>query len=96
MYFGEHRKVCCLVSNPYIRIHLQSCCYDVKTWLWVYERPYAGGFQLYHPSTYPLEHILNDAIYKNKCCVNQDYCDLYYDLRPTGACYASSSYDFGI
>ncbi|XP_060570002.1 uncharacterized protein LOC132728362, partial [Ruditapes philippinarum] len=72
----------------------KSCCYDVKTWLWVYERPFAGGFQLYHPR-YPLQHILNDVIYKTKCCVNSNYCNLFYELRPTGSCYASSPYDFG-
>ncbi|XP_053376387.1 uncharacterized protein LOC123533517 isoform X2 [Mercenaria mercenaria] len=73
----------------------KSCCYDLRTWLWVYERPLAGGFQLYSPQ-YPLEHIQNDVIPKTKCCVNSDYCNLYYELRPTGSCYVSSSYDYGV
>ncbi|XP_053387316.1 uncharacterized protein LOC128551050 [Mercenaria mercenaria] len=72
----------------------KSCCYDLRTWLWEYERPLAGGFQLYHPR-YPLDHIVNDVIPKTKCCVKSNYCNLYYELRPTGSCYISSSYDFG-
>ncbi|XP_053386927.1 uncharacterized protein LOC123542089 isoform X2 [Mercenaria mercenaria] len=72
----------------------KSCCYDLTTWLWVYERPLAGSFQLYNPR-HPLEHKVNDVQPKEKCCVLSKYCNLYYELRPTGSCYRTSPYNFG-
>ncbi|XP_053386930.1 uncharacterized protein LOC123542087 [Mercenaria mercenaria] len=72
----------------------KSCCYDLRTWLWVYERPLAGSFQLFNRH-HPLEHKINDVQPKTKCCVLSKYCNLYYDLRPTGSCYRTSPYNFG-
>ncbi|XP_053387247.1 uncharacterized protein LOC123541978 [Mercenaria mercenaria] len=72
----------------------KSCCYDLKTWLLIYERPLAGNFHLYN-SRHPSEHILNDVEPKTKCCVLSNYCHLYYELRPTGLCYKTSPYNFG-
>ncbi|XP_060570647.1 fibrillin-2-like isoform X2 [Ruditapes philippinarum] len=72
----------------------KSCCYDLQTWLWVYQRPIAGGFQLYHPKIQK-EHLKHDHEPKENCCMKSNYCNLYYSLRPTGSCYRISPYRFG-
>ncbi|XP_060591770.1 fibrillin-1-like [Ruditapes philippinarum] len=73
----------------------KSCCYDLKTWLWVYQRPIAGGFQLYHPKIQN-EHLKHDHEPKENCCMKSNYCSLYYSLRPTGSCYKISPFRFGV
>ncbi|XP_053374889.1 mucin-like protein [Mercenaria mercenaria] len=92
-------------KNPYTCVDMfpgqmyqpygKSCCYDLSTWSWISHRPVAGGFYRYHPQKFLPEHFEHDVIPKQKCCELSKYCDLYYELHPTGACYKQSSYDFG-
>ncbi|XP_045179635.2 deleted in malignant brain tumors 1 protein-like [Mercenaria mercenaria] len=73
----------------------KSCCYDLSTWLWTNRRPVAGSFYRYHPK-HKADHYQHDVYPKQVCCELSRNCKLFYDLRPTGACYRNSPYDFGI
>ncbi|XP_060603455.1 mucin-like protein isoform X2 [Ruditapes philippinarum] len=72
----------------------KSCCYDLSTQLWTDRRPVAGGFYRYHPD-HKVDHYINDVHPRKVCCEISNYCNLFYDLRPTGACYGKSPYNFG-
>ncbi|KAH3847281.1 hypothetical protein DPMN_089600 [Dreissena polymorpha] len=58
-------------------------------------QPLSGGFYFSHPSFSPRDHEVNDVIMKDKCCTKSDYCNLYYELHPTGTCYTESPFNFG-
>ncbi|WAR24056.1 MUC4-like protein, partial [Mya arenaria] len=75
----------------------KSCCYDLNTRLLVFERPYAGSFRMFNPHilTNEKQHYENDILPKEWCCNLSDFCNLYYELRPTGSCYRKSPYSFG-
>ncbi|WAR24042.1 MUC4-like protein, partial [Mya arenaria] len=75
----------------------KSCCYDLNTRLLVFERPYAGSFRMFNPYilTNEKQHYENDILPKEWCCNLSDFCNLYYELRPTGSCYRKSPYSFG-
>ncbi|XP_052274481.1 uncharacterized protein LOC127874294 isoform X2 [Dreissena polymorpha] len=78
-----------------VKPHGKSCCYYRSTLTFVEMQPLSGGFYFAHPSYSPRDHEVNDVIMKDKCCAKSDYCDLYYQLHPTGTCYTESPYRFG-
>ncbi|XP_052273396.1 uncharacterized protein LOC127873560 [Dreissena polymorpha] len=73
----------------------KSCCYYRSSLTFVEMQPLSGGFYFSHPSFSPRDHEVNDVIMKDKCCTKSDYCNLYYELHPTGTCYTESPFNFG-
>ncbi|XP_052777286.1 uncharacterized protein LOC128214704 isoform X2 [Mya arenaria] len=75
----------------------KSCCYDLNARLLTFERPFAGSFRMFNPHilTNGKQHYENDILPKDWCCNLSGFCNLYYELRPTGSCYRKSPYSFG-
>jgi len=73
----------------------QSCCYNQTTLHLIEEKPLAGHLYFSHPKYNNTKHTIHDVNAKESCCVQSNFCHLFYELHPVGTCYTRSPYNFG-
>ncbi|XP_059163678.1 uncharacterized protein LOC131946767 [Physella acuta] len=85
----------CFDLLPYYGEFGRQCCYRMDgSFSLETRKPQAGSLQRYNAFNSLIhnskDHHINDIEPKNWCCYQSNLCDLYYELRPTVQCIASS------